>query len=93
MAWLVPRTAPMTPGRKVARIVRTCAIATFQSMLADYAALGLCRPAARASVAAPRPAFVFVAHPHDPRALALLPAGASTPGRPARGAATAAPPR
>ena len=74
-AWLVPRTAPLTPGHLIARIVRTCALATFQSMLADYAALGLCRPAARASVAAPRPAFFFVAHPHDPRALALRPAG------------------
>ena len=75
-AWLVPRTAPLTPGYLVARIVRTCALATFQSMLAEYASLDLCRPAARASVAAPRPAFFFVAHPHDPRALALRPAGA-----------------
>jgi hypothetical protein len=45
-------------------------------MLANYATLGVCRPAARASVAAARPAFFFVAHPHDPRALALWPAGA-----------------
>ena len=75
-AWLVPRTAPLMPGHLVARIVRTCALATFRSMLADYAALGFCRPAARASVAAPRPAFFFVAHPHDPRALALRPADA-----------------
>jgi hypothetical protein len=56
-AWLVPRTAPLRPGHLVARIVRTCALATFHAMLADYAALGVCRPAARASVAAPRPAF------------------------------------
>jgi hypothetical protein len=75
-AWLVPRTAPLMPGHLVARIVRTCALATFQSMLADYASLGFRRLAARASVAAPRPAFFFVAHPHDPRALALRPADA-----------------
>jgi hypothetical protein len=52
-AWLVPRTAPLTPGHLIARIVRNCALAFFHTMLADYAALGLCRPAARASVAAP----------------------------------------
>jgi len=75
-AWLVPRTAPLTPGHLIARIVRNCALAFFHTMLADYAALGLCRPAARASVAAPRPAFFFVAHPHDLRALALRPADA-----------------
>ena len=75
-AWLVPRTAPLMPGHLVARIVRTCALATFRSMLAEYAALVFCRPAARASVAAPQPAFFFVAHPHDPRALALRPADA-----------------
>jgi hypothetical protein len=60
----------------VARIVRTCALATVHSMLLYYAALGFCRPAARASVAAPLPAFFFVAHPHDPRALALRPVDA-----------------
>ena len=75
-AWLVPRTAPLMPDHLVARIVRTCALATFRSMLADYAALGFCRPAASASVAALRPAFFFVAHPHDPRALALRSADA-----------------
>jgi hypothetical protein len=75
-AWAVPDTAPLMPGHLVARIVRTCAMATFHAMLADYAALGVCRPAARASVAAPRPALFFVAHPHDPRALALRPADA-----------------
>jgi hypothetical protein len=41
-AWLIPRTAPLTPGHLVARIVRTCALAAFQSMSADYAALGVC---------------------------------------------------
>jgi hypothetical protein len=60
----LPRTAPLTPGRKVARILRTCALAAFYSMLVDYAALSLlCRAPAR---------VVW----HDPRALALRPAGA-----------------
>ena len=76
MAWLVPRTAPSMPTHLIARIVRTCALAAFHATLADYASLGACRPAARASLAAPRPAFFFIAHPHDERALALRPAGA-----------------
>jgi hypothetical protein len=75
-AWVVPGTAPLMPGHLVARIVRACALAAFRSMLADFAALGVCRPAARANVAAPRPAFFLVAHPHDPLELALRPAGA-----------------
>jgi len=72
----VPRTAQLTLGHLAARIVRTCALATFHAILVDYAALGVCHPAVRASVAAPRPASFCVAQPQDPRALALRPAGA-----------------
>jgi hypothetical protein len=61
LAWLVPHTAPLTPGGKVARIVRNCALAAFYSMVAGYAALGICRPAAHT--------FFFAAHPHGARAL------------------------
>jgi hypothetical protein len=75
-AWLVPRSAPHLPHDVAARIVRACALASFRAALADFAALGVCRPMARASVAPPRPAFFFVAHPHNSGALALRAADA-----------------
>ena len=72
-AWVVPTKSPEMPGHLAARIVRACALASFRAMLADYAALGVCRPAARASVAPPARPFFFVAHPTNPAALALRP--------------------
>ena len=62
-------------GHLVALIMRAYALATFHFILVGYAALGLCCPAAYASVEAQRPAFFFVAHPHAPRMLGLRPAG------------------
>ena len=59
------------PYDVAARIVCACAIGHFRAMLADYAALGVCRPAARASVAAPRRPFFFAPDPSNPDALAL----------------------
>ena len=47
------------------------ALGALRAAVADFAALGTCRPAARASVHPPRPPFFWAAHPHKQGALVV----------------------